>query len=111
MVVLRGAKRARREWMRSILVGLVALAATLDLAALPLRADEKPPKGPDEDGTKPALTRIAGEGLLNSHAFGFLTELSDDSGGRGTRSPAARQGEQWGAAKTHASGLGGLPRA
>src|SRR5437588_584930 len=105
MVVLRGAKRARREWMRSILVGLVALAATLDLAALPLRADEKPPKGPDEDGTKPALTRIAGEGLLNSHAFGFLTELSDDIGGRVTGSPAERKAEDWGVAKMKSIGL------
>ena len=68
--------------MRRVLVGLAAgfavMTASLSVAALQLRAEEKPPKGPDEDGTKPALVRIAGEGLLNSHAFGFLTELSDE---------------------------------
>jgi hypothetical protein len=26
-------------------------------------------RGPQDDGTKPALIRIAGEGFLNSHAF------------------------------------------
>src|SRR5438552_13959818 len=68
------------------------------------RADERP-KGPEEDGTKPALTRIAGEGLLNSHAFDYLTELSDDIGSRVTGSPAERKAEQWGAAKMKAIGL------
>src|SRR6266571_6973331 len=76
-----GAEGARRERMQRILVGL--LAASLSLLGLPLRAENRTaPKGPDEDGTKPALVRIAGEGLLNSHAFGFLTELSDDIGVR-----------------------------
>src|SRR5438034_9226895 len=71
-----GAEGARRERMQRILVGL--LAASLSLLGLPLRAENRTaPKGPDEDGTKPALVRIAGEGLLNSHAFGFLTELSE----------------------------------
>src|SRR2546430_8537460 len=43
------------------------------------RADNRPaPKGPDEDGTKPALVKIAGEGMMDSHAFQYLTELSDD---------------------------------
>ena len=32
--------------------------------------------------------RIAGEGLLNSHAYQYLTELSDDVGSRVTGSPA-----------------------
>ncbi len=68
------------------------------------RADEVP-KGPDEDGTKPALTRIAGEGMMNSHAFQYLTELSDDIGSRVTGSPAERQAEEWGAAKMKAIGL------
>ena len=68
------------------------------------RADEVP-KGPDEDGTKPALTRIAGEGMMNSHAFQYLTELSDDIGSRVTGSPAERKAEEWGAAKMKAIGL------
>jgi hypothetical protein len=86
-------------------VGLAVMTASLSVAALRLRADEKPPKGPDEDGTKPALVRIAGEGLLNSHAFGFLTELSDDVGGRVTGTPADRKAEEWGAAKMKSIGL------
>src|SRR5260370_30513146 len=69
-----------------------------------VRADEVP-KGPDEDGTKPALTRIAGEGMMNSHAFQYLTELSDDIGSRVTGSPAERKAEEWGAAKMKAIGL------
>src|SRR6266704_4759108 len=99
-----GAEGARRERMQRILVGL--LAARLSLVGLPLRAENRTaPKGPDEDGTKPALVRIAGEGLLNSHAFGFLTELSDDVGGRVTGSPAERKAEEWGAAKMKSIGL------
>lgn len=91
--------------MRGIFAGLL-VAASLGLSGLPLRADNRPaPKGPEEDGTKPALVRIAGEGLLNSHAFGFLTELSDDIGGRVTGSPADRQAEEWGVAKMKSIGL------
>jgi hypothetical protein len=71
-----------------------------------LCTEEKPAaKGPDEDGTKPALVKIAGEGLLNSHAFQYLTELSDDIGGRVTGTPAERKAEEWGAAKMKAIGL------
>src|ERR1700690_1955737 len=44
-------------------------------------------KGPEKDGTKPALTRIAGEGLMGARAFQYLTELSDDVGARVTGSP------------------------
>src|SRR4029077_3672033 len=69
-----------------------------------LLADEVP-KGPDEDGTKPALTRIAGEGMMNSHAFEYLTELSDDIGARVTGSPAEHKAEEWGAAKMKSIGL------
>lgn len=69
-------------------------------------ADNKSaPKGPDEDGTKPALVKIAGEGLLNSHAFQYLTELSDDIGPRVTGTPGERRAEEWGVAKMKAMGL------
>jgi carboxypeptidase Q len=87
-------------------VGLAALAvAGLSLACSgALRADDRP-KGPDEDGTKPALTRIAGEGMLNSHAYQYLTELSDDVGSRVTGSSAERKAEEWSAAKMKAIGL------
>ena len=93
--------------MQRVFVKLtVLLAASAVLAVLALRADNRTaPKGPDEDGTKPALTRIAGEGMMNSHAFGFLTELSDDIGGRVTGTTAERKAEEWGAAKMKSLGL------
>jgi carboxypeptidase Q len=91
--------------MQRVLVGIMVVAASLCAGGLPLRADDRPPKGPDEDGTKPALVRIAGEGLLNSHAFQYLTELSDDVGGRVTGTPAERKAEEWGAAKMKSIGL------
>jgi Zn-dependent M28 family amino/carboxypeptidase len=71
-----------------------------------LRADDRPAaKGPNEDGTLPALTKIAGEGEMNSHAFQFLTELSDNIGARVTGSPGERKAEEWGVAKMKAMGL------
>ena len=87
-------------------LGLTAILAGAGfvLSGGALRADDRP-KGPDEDGTKPALTRIAGEGLLNSHAYQYLTELSDDVGSRVTGSPAEHQAEDWGVAKMKAIGL------
>jgi hypothetical protein len=83
-------------------VGLVAIFFFVGCGTL--LADDMP-KGPEEDGTKPALTRIAGEGLMNSHAYQYLTELSDDIGSRVTGSPAERKAEEWGAAKMKAIGL------
>src|SRR6266699_1005973 len=98
--------------MRSLLGGVAVaarMAAILGFslgAALAARADNVPaPKGPDEDGTKPALVKIAGEGMMDSHAFQYLTELSDDIGSRVTGSPAERKAEQWGVAKMKAIGL------
>ena len=67
--------------------------------------DSASPKGPEEDGTKPALTRIVGEGIYDSHAFTFLTELSDEVGGRVTGSPAGQRAIDWGFAKMKAIGL------
>lgn len=76
------------------------------VAALAVRAEDKTAaKGPDEDGTKPALVKIAGEGMLDSHAFQYLTELSDDVGARVTGSPQAQKAVEWGQAKMRAMGL------
>jgi Zn-dependent M28 family amino/carboxypeptidase len=93
----RGEKRMSKYFAGLALLGLLGAGGFV-------RADEVP-KGPDEDGTKPALTRIAGEGMMNSHAFQYLTELSDDIGSRVTGSPAERKAEEWGAAKMKAIGL------
>ena len=67
--------------------------------------DSVKPKGPEEDGTKPALTSVAGEGFYDSHAYAYLTELSDDVGARVTGSPSAQKAIDWGAAKMTSMGL------
>jgi carboxypeptidase Q len=67
--------------------------------------DSLKPKGPDEDGTKPALTSIAGQGFYNSNAYTYLTELSDDIGGRVTGSPSSQKAIDWGVAKMKSIGL------
>ncbi len=85
---------------------LVGLAFAMALAVGHVSAnDAVKPKGPDEDGTKPALTSIAGEGFYNSQAFSYLTDLSDDVGGRITGSPEGQKAIDWGAAKMKSIGL------
>jgi len=93
--------------MRCVLAGVAVAALGFSLgAAWTARADNRAmPKGPDEDGTKPALVKIAGEGMMDSHAFQYLTELSDDIGSRVTGTPAERKAEEWGVAKMKAIGL------
>src|SRR6202171_6626439 len=93
--------------MRCILAGVAVAALGFSLgAAWTARADNRAmPKGPDEDGTKPALVKIAGEGMMDSHAFQYLTELSDDIGSRVTGTPAERKAEEWGGTKMKAIGL------
>lgn len=84
----------------------VGAAGLLAVSAFAVMANEMAEfKGPNEDGTKPALARIAGEGMMNSHAFEYLAELSDDIGARVTGSPAERKAEEWGVAKMKAIGL------
>jgi Zn-dependent M28 family amino/carboxypeptidase len=89
--------------MRKIFGGIAAVALATALA-VPAE-DKSASKGPNEDGTKPALVRIAGEGMLDSHAFQYLTELSDDVGARLTGSPQAHKAVEWGVAKMRAMGL------
>jgi carboxypeptidase Q len=81
-------------------------ALSIAIASFPLYAnDSVKPKGPDEDGTKPALTAIAGQGFYNSSAYAYLTELSDEVGGRVTGSPTGQKAIDWGTAKMKAIGL------
>src|SRR5580704_13992125 len=93
--------------MRKIFAGIVSVALTIALVGLlGVRAESRSvAKGPNEDGTKPALVKIAGEGMLDSHAFQYLTELSDDVGSRVTGSPQAGKAVEWGLAKMRAMGL------
>jgi carboxypeptidase Q len=92
--------------MHRVAAGIGLLGLTALAGGLVARADNRSiAKGPDEDGTKPALVRIAGEGLFDSHAFEYLTQLSDDVGARVTGSPAAEKAIEWGQAKMKAIGL------
>jgi carboxypeptidase Q len=89
--------------MRKFFAGIALMALAV---ALGVKAQNKASaKGPNEDGTKPALVKIAGEGMLDSHAYQYLTELSDDVGARVTGSPQAQKAIEWGLAKMKAIGL------
>ena len=87
-------------------IGIVLLSAGILFACLPSTAKGNvQPKGPEEDGTKPALVKIAGEGTMDSHAFQYLTELSDEIGARVTGSPEDQKAIHWGVEKMKAIGL------
>jgi hypothetical protein len=92
------------DGMRKLLASAGMAILGLSLACVgAVRADDRF-KGPDEDGTKPALTKIAGEGMMNSHAFDYLTELSDTVGARVTGTPEAQRAIDWGMAKMRTLG-------
>src|SRR6266851_1251269 len=91
-----------RKWLAN--VGTAVLGWGLLGAAQTALGDDRF-KGPDEDGTKPALTKIAGEGMMNSHAFEYLTELSDKVGARVTGTPEAQKAVDWSIAKMRGIGL------
>lgn len=91
--------------MRKLLASLGMSILSLNLACAGMARANEGFKGPDEDGTKLALVKIAGEGMMNSHAFQYLTELSDNVGARVTGSPEAQKAIDWGIAKMHAIGL------
>lgn len=92
--------------MREICGKAAVLSLLVALTAATAAADNRSvAKGPEEDGTKPALVKIAGEGLYDSHAFQYLTELSDDVGSRVTGSAQAQKAIEWGQAKMRSIGL------
>ncbi|MGE5207362.1 MAG: hypothetical protein ACM3PW_17260, partial [Chlamydiota bacterium] len=63
------------------------------------------PPSPAEDGTMPALTAIAGQGMMNTQPYDQLEDLSDNIGGRLTGSPQAAKAIQWGLEQMRAIGL------
>ena len=67
--------------------------------------DVLPADAPAGDGTLPALTSIAGRGMMDSPAYGYLQELSDDIGARVTGSAQAARAVEWGLAKMKSLGL------
>ncbi len=92
--------------MKTRFFGTVLLLTGAAMACLTSTAkDNVQPKGPEEDGTKPALVKIAGEGSMDSHVFQYLTELSDEVGARVTGSPEDQKAIQWGITKMKAIGL------
>jgi carboxypeptidase Q len=68
-------------------------------------ANPAEPPAPAQDGTMPALTAIAGQGMMSSEAYSDLEELTDYIGPRVTGSPQAGQAVQWGMQKMRAMGL------
>jgi carboxypeptidase Q len=68
-------------------------------------ATNSPAAGSQSDGTASALEVIAGQGMMHSRAYQYLTELSDDIGARVTGTPAANAAIGWGMEKMKAIGL------
>jgi Zn-dependent M28 family amino/carboxypeptidase len=91
----------RKPFLLSCLVVCLFFSARLGLAA----PGGATPPSPAEDGTLKPLSAIAGEGMMDSHAYDYLEELSDDIGGRVTGTPAAAKAIEWGIAKMKAIGL------
>jgi carboxypeptidase Q len=87
--------------MRSIFI--FTLVAVLGVATFGAGNAASPQNG--EDPPRAALARIAGEGLVESHAFEYLTELSDEVGARLTGSPQSQKAVDWSLAKMRAIGL------
>jgi carboxypeptidase Q len=83
------------------LITVLILCARILLAAPGSTA----PASPAEDGTLKALTAIAGEGMMDSHAYRYLEELSDDIGGRVTGTPQAAKAIEWGLSRMKDIGL------
>jgi carboxypeptidase Q len=91
-----------RKFLSLTSAGLVLLCC---LSLRGLGANPAEPAAPAQDGTMPALTAIAGQGMMSSEAYDDLEELSDYIGGRVTGSPQAAQAVEWGMRKMKAMGL------
>jgi len=60
---------------------------------------------PPDDSSKSALVQITGHASMDSHAFQYLTELSDNIGARVTGSPEAQKAVDWSLAQMKSIGL------
>jgi carboxypeptidase Q len=85
--------------MPRVFQNVAVLCALLSLLTASVVAKE------NEEATKAALVKIAGEGLVESHAFEYLTQLSDDVGARVTGSPESQKAVDWSLSKMRAIGL------
>jgi carboxypeptidase Q len=86
--------------MRRFFAMTAALAGSATLLAATAA-----PKEVNDESTRAALVKIAGEGLVESHTFEYLTQLSDDVGARVTGSPQSQKAVDWSLAKMRALGL------
>ena len=86
--------------MRRVFEILAVLSLLLTLSAASVVSKES-----NEEATRAALVKIAGEGLVESHAYEYLTQLSDDVGARVTGSPQSQKAVDWSLAKMRAIGL------
>ena len=81
------------------------LCALLGLGLAGAEGGSPKPPSPAEDGTLPALTAIAGTGMMDSYPYTALQELSDEIGGRVTGSAEAARAVEWGVARMKGLGL------
>src|ERR1700730_19255333 len=86
--------------MRRVCEILAVLSALLTLSAASGVSQEA-----NEEATKAALVKIAVEGLVESHAYESLTQLSDDVGARVTGSPQSQKAVEWSLNKMRSIGL------
>ncbi|HXH68137.1 MAG TPA: M20/M25/M40 family metallo-hydrolase [Candidatus Limnocylindrales bacterium] len=84
---------------------LLVLAAVLLAVNCTFAKELSTSKSAEADTTKSSLVKIAGNGAMESHAFEYLTELSDDIGARVTGSSQDRKGIEWSLAKMKSIGL------
>src|SRR6185437_2310278 len=93
---------------------LAALAFCIAALPIALAAKNTPASAPPQDvavapalndGTASALAAIAGRGMMDSHAYEYLEQLSDDVGPRLTGSERCNQAVQWGLDTMRAIGL------
>jgi carboxypeptidase Q len=89
-------------WLQRARVTSAALVALTFGATVSMQAA---PAAKTEESTNAALVKIAGEGLLESHAYEYLTQLSDDVGARVTGTPQSQKAVDWGIARMRAIGL------
>ena len=86
--------------MRRVFEILAVLSVLLTLSAATVVSKET-----NEEATRAALVKIAGEGLVESHAYEYLTQLSDDVGARVTGSLQSQKAVEWSLNKMRAIGL------
>ena len=91
--------------MTRVMAVVLGMGLMLSAVGLPARAAGPLRESGVNGDTEAALEAIAGRGLMNSHAFDFLTELSDDIGARVTGSAQAAKAIEWGMAKMKSFGL------